>query len=159
MTKQLNLRSYIIFVKWSSFATPKKELLLSINLLLCTSSSVLAVVQIMGGKTERTLYERCVVEHAWSDQNSVVKNHFDQCVEVKFLLNINSLGLALFLNDSNIGNADNRNSRINLVIDSTNIIDRYKKFNILLFKEALKINVRKPTLNTSIKASNKLQLF
>ena len=112
-----------------------------------------------GGKTERTLYERCVVEHAWSDQNSVVKNHFDQCVEVKFLLNINSLGLALFLNDSNIGNADNRNSRINLVIDSTNIIDRYKKFNILLFKEALKINVRKPTLNTSIKASNKLQLF
>ena len=124
-----------------------------------------------GGKTERTLYERCVVEHAWSDQNSVVKNHFDQCVEVKFLLNINSLGLALFLNDSNIGNADNRNSRINLVIDitedvkelssnildSTNIIFSYKKFNILLFKEALKINERKPTLNTRLKVSKKFQ--
>ena len=34
------------------------------------------------GKTERTLYERCV-EHAWSDQNNVVKNHLDQCVEVQ----------------------------------------------------------------------------
>ena len=110
------------------------------------------------GKTERTLYERCV-EHAWSDQNSVVKNHLDQCVEVQYLLNITSLGPALFSNDSNIENADNRNSRINLVIDNTNIIDRYKNFNILLFKEALKINERKPTLNTGLKASKELQLF
>ena len=54
-----------MFVKWSSFATQKTELLLSINLLLCTSS-----------RTERTLYERCV-EHAWSDQNSAVKNQLD----------------------------------------------------------------------------------
>ena len=52
-----------MLVKWSSFATPKIELLLSINLLLCTSSRVLAVVQIMWEKPERTLYERCV-EHA-----------------------------------------------------------------------------------------------
>ena len=29
---------YMIFIKWSSFATPKTKLLLSINLLLCTSS-------------------------------------------------------------------------------------------------------------------------
>ena len=28
------------------------------------------------GKTERTLYERCV-EHTWSDQKSVVKNNLD----------------------------------------------------------------------------------
>ena len=26
------------------------------------------------GKTKRMLYEQCV-EHAWSDQNSIVKNH------------------------------------------------------------------------------------
>ena len=39
-----------MFVKWSSFATPKIELLLSVNLLLCTSSRVLAVVQIMWEK-------------------------------------------------------------------------------------------------------------
>ena len=109
-------------------------------------------------KTERTLYERCL-EHAWSDQNSVVKDHLDQCLEVQYLLNITSLGPALFWSDSNIRNADNRNSRINLVIDNTIIIDRYKNFNILLFREALKINERKPTLNKGLKASTKLQLF
>ena len=39
-----------MFVKWSSFATPKIELLLLINLFLCTNSHVLAVVQIMWEK-------------------------------------------------------------------------------------------------------------
>ena len=110
------------------------------------------------GKTKRTLYERCV-EHAWSDQNSVVRNQFDQCVEVQYRLNITSSGPALFSNDSNIENADNRNSRINLVFDNTKIIDRYKNFDILLFKQALKINERKPILNTGLKASKELQLF
>ena len=81
------------------------------------------------GKTKTTLYER-YVEHGWSDQNSVVKEHLDQCVEVQYLLNITSLGPALFSNDSNIGNADNRNSRIILVINNTIIIDRCKNFNI-----------------------------
>ena len=45
-------------------------------------------------KTERT-YERCV-EHAWSDQNSIVKNHLNRCVEAQYLLNITSLAPALF---------------------------------------------------------------
>ena len=88
-----------------------------------------------------------------------MKNHLNQCVEVHYLLNITSLGPALFSNDSNIGNADNRNSHIDLVINNTNIIDRYKTFNILLFKEALKINEGKPTLNAGLKASEELQLF
>ena len=51
------------------------------------------------------------------------------------------------------------NSHINLVIDNTNLINRHKSFNILLFKEAMKINERKPTLNTGLKASKELQLF
>ena len=109
-------------------------------------------------KNEKTLYERCV-EHAWSDQNSIVKNYLDQCVEVQYLLNITSLVPALFSIDNTIGRADNRNSRINLVIDNTNITDRHKNFGILLFKEAMKINERKPTLNTGLKASKELQLF
>ena len=88
------------------------------------------------GKTERTLYERCA-ERAWSDQKSVVKNHLYECVEVQYLLNISSLGPALFSNDSNIGNADNRNTRINLVIDNTNIIDRYKNFNIFFVERSI----------------------
>ena len=65
----------------------------------------------------------------------------------------------MFSNDSSVGNADNRNSHINLVINNTNIIHCYKNFNILLFKEALKINERKPTLNTGLKASKELQLL
>ena len=65
----------------------------------------------------------------------------------------------MFPNDSNIRNADNRNSLINLVIDNTIIIDRYKNVKILLFKEALTINEIKPTLNKGLKASKELQLF
>ena len=99
------------------------------------------------------------MEHAWSDQNSIMKNHLDQCVEVQYLLNITSLGQALFSDDSNVGSADNRNSRIDLIIDNINIIDSYKNFNIILFKEEMKTNERKPTLNTGLKASNELQLF
>ena len=50
MTNQLYLRFYMMFVKGSSFEIPKIELLLLINLLFCTSSRVLAVVQIMWEK-------------------------------------------------------------------------------------------------------------
>ena len=75
------------------------------------------------------------------------------------IINFFPLDPVLFSNDSNIGNADNRNLRINLVIDNTNINDRYKNFNILLFKEALKINERNSTLDTRLKASKELQLF
>ena len=90
------------------------------------------------GKTKRIFYERCV-EHAWSDQNSIVKNHLDQCAEVQHLLDITSLVPALFSYDNNIGSTDNRNSCINLVIDNTKIIDRYKKINIPFFKEKMKL--------------------
>ena len=87
-----------------------------------------------------------------------MKIYLDRSVKVQYLHNITSLSPALFSNDSSIRNADNRNSRINLVIDNTNIIDRHENFNILLFKEALKINERKPSRNNS-KASKELQLF
>ena len=66
-------------------------------------------------KTEITLYESCV-EYTWSDQDSIVKNHVDQCVELHYLLNNISLGPALFPDANNIGSTDKRNSRINLVI-------------------------------------------
>ena len=94
------------------------------------------------GKIERRLHERCV-EHARNDQNSILKNHLDQCVEMQYLINITSLGPALFSSDSNIENADIRNWCINFVIDNTNLIDCYKNFNVLLFKEALKIKETK----------------
>ena len=54
---------------------------------------------------------------------------------------------------------DLRSSRINLVQMKTRIIHRHKNWNVLLFKEAIKIKKIKPTLNTGLKASNELQLF
>ena len=78
---------------------------------------------------------------------------------MQYLLNTTNLCAALFLNDNNNENADNRNSQINLVIDNTNIIGRYESLNILLLKEALKINERKPNLNIGLKASKELELF
>ena len=54
MTKELCLRSYMMCVKWSSFATPKIEFLILINILLCTSSRVLVVEQIMSEKPKES---------------------------------------------------------------------------------------------------------
>ena len=46
-----------------------------------------------------------------------------------------------------------------LSVLNTRIIDRHKKWNALLFKEAMKIKEIKPALNTGLKASKELQLF
>ena len=54
---------------------------------------------------------------------------------------------------------DLRTSRTNLVQMNTRIIDRHKNWNILLFKEAIKIKEEKPILNTGFKTSKELQLF
>ena len=87
------------------------------------------------------------------------ENHLNQCVEVQYLRYITSLGPALFSDDNNIGITDHVNSRISLGIDNAKIINRYKNFSILLFKEEGKVNEIKATLNTALKASKKLQLF
>ena len=86
-------------------------------------------VRTYAGKTERTLYERNV-EHSWRDQNSFVKNHLDHCVEVQYLLNITSLGPALFLNDNNIGSANN-----NLAIDNTKQVIATKMLTLFCLKK------------------------
>ena len=54
---------------------------------------------------------------------------------------------------------DLRTVRINLVQDNTEIIDRHKNWNILLFKEALNIKELNPILNSGLKASKELQLY
>ena len=76
---------------------------------------------------------RKIQVHCKTDQPVVFKILYNICKMefLIYLLNITRLGPALFSND--IGNADNRNSRTNLVIDNTNIIDRYNNFNILFF--------------------------
>ena len=58
MTNQLYLKSYM-FVKWSSFSTPKTELLFSfvVYVFICPGCGANYV-----GKNKRMLYEQCV-EH------------------------------------------------------------------------------------------------
>ena len=125
MTNQLHLRFYMMFVKLSSLQHRRQNTYYQ-SIFCCVRVHVPWLwCKLCGKNRKKVIYERRV-EHAWSDQNSIVKNHLDRCVEVKYLLKITSSGPALFLNENNIGSADNRNSRINLAIDNTNIIDHYK---------------------------------
>ena len=54
---------------------------------------------------------------------------------------------------------DPRTSHINFVQINTRMIDRHKNWNILLFKETMKIKEKKPIFNTGLKAFKELQLF
>ena len=118
--------------------------------MLCTSSRVLFVVQNMWEKPTKRYMNDVLNTHR------VIKTVLRKITSTSvlkcgiYLSNIISLGLALFSNGNNIENADNR-SRISSFIDNTNIIGRCKNFNVLFFKEALKINERKPALNTGLK--------
>ena len=113
------------------------------------------------GKTERTLYQR-TVGHAWIDNNSAVYKYLDNCTGVQHLFDVASLLSSLFTSSAPIQKSDKfdlRTTCINLVQDNTEIIDRHKNWNILLFKEALKIKESNPILNSGLKASKELQLF
>ena len=73
---------------------------------------------------------------------------------------MNKIAPSLFSDIDNVDDAqDIRASYINLVQQNTRIIDRHPNWNILLFKEAIKIKERKPVLNTGLKASKELKLF
>ena len=120
---------------------------------------VLFVVPITLAK-QRTLYE-WTVEHAWTCNNSAVYKHLNHCTGVQHLFDIASLHLSL-LHHQHLFKTDKFDFRaacINLVQDNTEIIDRHRNWNILLFKEALKIKELNPILNSGLKASKELQLF
>ena len=75
------------------------------------------------------------------------------------MFNITTLTASLFPDSIVDDVQDLRTSRINLVQMNTRIIDRHQNWNILLFKEAIKIKEKKPILNTGLKVSKELQLF
>ena len=75
------------------------------------------------------------------------------------MFNITTLTASLFPDSIVDDVQDLRTSRINLVQMNTRIIDRRQNWNILLFKEAIKIKEKKPILNTGLKVSKELQLF
>ena len=86
------------------------------------------------GKTERTLQERAT-EHAFEDKQSVVRNHLMTCAQLKYVKNLLSIDLDHISNINIIPNEFN----LTLVNDNIRIIDRAKRWDELLVKEALAI--------------------
>ena len=110
------------------------------------------------GKTERTLHERCV-EHAWNDKDSIVFNHLNECIGVQHMFEIVKLIPSLLTNNIINDEFNLRSSHVNLSQMKTRIIDGHKNWNVLLFKEKIKIKEIKPTLNTGLKVAKELQLY
>ena len=86
-------------------------------------------------------------------------HHLNESIGVQHMFEIGKLTPSLLINNIIDDEFDLRSSRVNLVQMNTRIIDRHKNWNVLLFKEAIKIKEIKPTLNTGLKASKELQLF
>ena len=86
-------------------------------------------------------------------------NHLNECIGVPIMFEIGKLTPSLLTNNVIDDEFDLRSSHINLVQMNTRIIDRHKNWNVLLFKEAIKIKETKSTSNTGLKASKELQLF
>lgn len=61
--------------------------------------------------------------------------------------------------DAAITTSDHRDKNINLVKSNVRVIDSHKNWNVLLYKEALKIKELKPVLNDGLKASKELDHF
>ena len=104
------------------------------------------------GKTERTLFER-LNEHGWYDKNSAIFQHLLNCEDISFLQNLMCFGI------SALSRNEKKSHFINIVRNNTHIIDTSPNWNILSFKEALKIKEFLPSLNVGLKASKELQLF
>ena len=66
------------------------------------------------------------------------------------MFDIGKLAPSLFTNNLIDHELDLRSTRINLAQMNNQIIDRHKNWNILLFKEAIKIKEIKPSLNIGI---------
>ena len=101
------------------------------------------------GKTQRTLHERCI-EHAWSDKDSAVRAHINECDGIKHIKNLMFLNTSV---DGDVTTPDHRDININIVKNNVRIIDFHSNWNVLLYKEAIKIKELKPLLNIVLKAS------
>ena len=107
------------------------------------------------GKAQRILHERCI-EHAWNDKDSAVRAHTNGSDGIKHIKNF------IFLNtsvDGDVTTPDHRDININIVKNNVRIIDSHSNWNVLLYKEAIKIKELKPLLNIGLKASKELDLF
>ena len=105
------------------------------------------------GKMERTFFER-INEHAFKDKNSVVYNHINNCDGVKYLVDLLKIDLVQTERDR-----FDKMYRIATVKENISIVDRARRWDILLFTEALHIKEKNPTLNNGPKISKELKLF
>ena len=61
--------------------------------------------------------------------------------------------------DSDVTKPDHRDIKINIIINNVRIIDSHRSWNVLLYKETVKIKELKPSLSIGLKASKELDLF
>ena len=103
---------------------------------------------------ERTFFER-INENVFKDKNSVVYNHVSNFDGVKYLVDLLNIDQVQTEHDK----FDKKIYSVTTVKENTSIIDRARQWDILLFKEALHIKEKNPTLNNGLKASKELKLF
>ena len=87
--------------------------------------------------------------------DKIVKNKrgLGLVIQMTILMSINT---PLF---ADVITPDHRDININIVKNNVQVIDTHKNWNVLLYKEALKIKELKPLLNNGLKASKELDLF
>ena len=100
------------------------------------------------GKTERNLCVR--LEEYAADNSSSVFHHISDYVNYQYIKNLYYIGNKSF---------DAYTYDTNSTQENTNIIDSAKNWNTLFTKEALHSDLKKPILNSGLKASKELQLF
>ena len=107
------------------------------------------------GKTERTIRERSI-EHAWSDTESPMRNHLRTCPHFNHMY-----GILTMFEDTSIEEEQTkrRNFSIQSIQEQFKILDSDRSWNELLYKEALNIERKDPSLNKGLKASRQLKLL
>ena len=85
----------------------------------------------------------------------MVYNHINNCDEVKYLVDLLNMDQVQTERDK----FDKKMYSIATVKENISIIDRARRWDIVLFKEALHIKEKNPALNHGLKASKELKLF
>ena len=84
----------------------------------------------------------------------MIYNHITNCKDVSYLVNL----LNINNNSAEREKFDRKTFSVNIVKEETCIIDKARQWDILLFKEALKIKEKCPALNSGLKVSKELKL-
>ena len=99
-------------------------------------------------------FER-INKHAFKDKNSVAYNRINNCDGVKYLFDLLSIDQVQTERDE----FDEKIYSVATVKEDINIIDRARRWDNLLFKEALHMKKKNPTLSNGLKASKESEVF